>query len=160
MKRIKTEKVIEHPLETEFNIEAGTTVIETTVALPDNVIDLPDYDAKDNEIESKLEEIYSAAMNQVEISMDAMETVEGKYKGRVGEVTATMLTVALGAVKEKRELKIHKDKLMLERMNTKHKREDNTDGTTNITNNTMVVTADRNEIMALLRREKDISNEN
>lgn len=155
MKRVRTEKIIDHPLENEFNIEPGTTVIETTVALPEKVIELPDYDEKDNEIEGKLEEIYAAAMNQVELSVDAMETVEGKYKGRMGEVTATMLNVALGAVKEKRELKIHKDKLMLERVNTKHKREEGSGGDTNITTN--IITADRNDILAILRREKEIN---
>ena len=67
-----------------------------------------------------------------------MEKVEGKYKARVGEVTATMLNVALGTVREKRMMKEHKDKLSP----NKHQ------GTIN---NTLIVgdsvMADRNELL-------------
>lgn len=111
MNIVTKQKMTEHPLESALGIEPGTTLVEYTEVLPAEVVEMPNYDDKDNEIEGKLEEIYTAAMGQVEIIGDVMERVEGKYKARIGEVTATMLNVALGAVREKSVLKMHKDKL-------------------------------------------------
>lgn len=137
----KTEKNIQHPLENVFDIEAGTTVIEqTTVSLPAVVLP-PSYDDKDDEIETRLEEIYAVAMSNVATISDEIERVEGKYKSRIGEVTATMLGVALGAVREKRELKQHKDKNALATQTAK------TPGTVN---NNLIV-ADRNEILRIMQ---------
>lgn len=137
--RIKTdEKAIEHPLEDMFGIESGTTMVEYHEFLPEKLVEMVNYDQKDDEIELKLEEIYSTAMGQVLLIADEMERVEGKYKARVGEVTATMLNVALGTVREKRMMKEHKDKLSP----NKHM------GTIN---NTLIVgdsvMADRNELL-------------
>ena len=86
----------------------------------------------------KLEEIYTVSMGNVEVIADEMERVEGKYKARIGEVTATMLNVALGAVREKAQLKMHKDKLPK-----------NGGGGAQTVNNNLVV-ADRNEIIRML----------
>lgn len=149
--KIKTEeKSIEHPLETMFNIESGTTMVEYREVLPEKPIEMPNYDNKDDEIEMKLEEIYSVSMGQVTLVADEMERVEGKYKARIGEVTATMLNVALGAVREKRMLKEHKDKL-----------KPNASSTGSITNNTLVVAsdkvvADRNELLRSFLSQKII----
>ncbi len=147
---IKTEeKLIEHPLEDLFGIESGTTMVEYREVVPDKPIEMPNYDDKDDEIEMKLEEIYSVSMGQVTLVADEMERVEGKYKARIGEVTATMLNVALGAVREKRIMKEHKDKL---------KPNMTTAGTIN--NNTLVVAsdsvvADRNELLRAFMSQKD-----
>lgn len=147
---IKTEeKLIEHPLEDLFGIESGTTMVEYREVVPDKPIEMPNYDDKDDEIEMKLEEIYSVSMGQVTLVADEMERVEGKYKARIGEVTATMLNVALGAVREKRMMKEHKDKL---------KPSMATAGTIN--NNTLVVAsdsvvADRNELLRAFMTQKD-----
>lgn len=111
MEVIKKDKLIEHPLEGVFDIEPGTTMVEYTEALPAPVVPMENYDDKDNEIEQKLEEIYTIAMEQATAVGDEMERVEGKYKARMGEVSATMLNVALGATREKMSLKMHKDKL-------------------------------------------------
>lgn len=111
MKITTNEKIIDHPLEDAFGIETGTTIMEYHECLPEKPVDMVNYDKKDDEIEIKLEEIYSTAMGQVMLIADQMELVEGKYKARVGEVTATMLNVALGSVREKRMMKEHKDKL-------------------------------------------------
>jgi len=86
-------------------------------------------------------------MNQVIIVADEIERVEGKYKARMGEVTATMLNVALQAVHEKTILKIHKDKLMTDKTNTAQQRG-------GVTNNNLVVTADRNEILRMLMAQQ------
>lgn len=103
--------MIEHPLEDVFDIEAETTVVEYREAIPAEVIQMPTYDEKDVEIEQKIEEVYTMAVGSASTIGDEMERVEGKYKARIGEVTATMLNIALGAIREKRELKAHKDKM-------------------------------------------------
>lgn len=149
--KIKTEeKLVEHPLEDIFNIESGTTIMEYHEVLPEKPIEMPNYDEKDDEIEMKLEEIYSVSMGQVTLVADEMERVEGKYKARIGEVTATMLNVALGAVREKRMMKEHKDKL----------KPSGPTAAGSITNNTLVVAsdsvvADRNELLRAFMSQKD-----
>lgn len=146
--KIKTEeKAVDHPLESLFNIESGTTMVEYHEVLPEKPVEMPNYDDKDDEIEMKLEEIYSVSMGQVTLVADEMERVEGKYKARIGEVTATMLNVALGAVREKRMMKEHKDKLRpIQQAGT-------------INNNTLVVAsdsvvADRNELLRAFMSQK------
>lgn len=146
--KIKTEeKTTTHPLEDMFGIESGTTIVEYREVLPEKPIEMVNYDKKDDEIEMKLEEIYAVAMGQVSLVADEMDRVEGKYKARIGEVTATMLNVALGAAKEKRLMKEHKDKLTPGRNGT-------------VNNNTLVVdgsvVADRNEILrAFMAQQKE-----
>ena len=142
MKLITKEKTIEHPMEDILDITPGTTVVEYKEAIPAVVVQAPSYDEKDNEIEDKLEEIYTVAMGNVSIIADEMDRVEGKYKARVGEVTATMLNVALGAVREKAQLKMHKDKQPIPGSVGSH-----------TVNNNLVV-ADRNEIIRMLRDQK------
>jgi hypothetical protein len=135
---VAKEKTVAHPLEDVFGIEVGTTVAEYREVVPVELTPAIDYDDKDNEIEGNLEEIYNTAMGQVLNIADTMDMVEGKYKARVGEVTATMLSVALGATRERRMMKEHKDKL------TPNKNA----GTVN---NTLImgdsVLADRNELL-------------
>lgn len=145
MKVIKKEKIIEHPLEEEFDIEPGTTIAEVSEVIPSEVIQVAGYDEKDDEIEEKLEEIYAVAMSNVELVADEMDRVEGKYKARVGEVTATMLNVALGAVREKSLLKQHKDKLGVTAAAAR---------TPNTVNQNLIV-ADRNEILRSLLSKED-----
>jgi len=140
MKVVKKEKIVEHPLEVEFDIEPGTTPVEYTEVVPTEILPAVGYDEKDGEIEEKLEEIYAVAMGQVEVIGDEMERVEGKFKARIGEVTATMLNVALGAVREKRMMKEHKDKLGVTAK---------TAGTPQTLNQNLIV-ADRNEILRTL----------
>ena len=148
--KIKTEeKLIEHPLETIFDIESGTTMVEYHEYLPEKPVEMANYDQKDDEIESKLEEIYTVSMGQVMAVADELERVEGKYKARIGEVTATMLNVALGAVREKRMMKEHKDKL-----------KPNMTQAGTINNNTLVVAsdsvvADRNELLRAFMSQRD-----
>jgi hypothetical protein len=135
-------KTISHPLDIEFNIIPNSTVVEYNEVVPAVMVGLPNYDIKDNEIETKLEEIYATAMSTVADMNDAMETVEGKYKARVGEVSATMLSVALGAVNAKAHLKIHKDKLTTATV----------PGGPHTVNNNLVIT-DRNEILRMLKNK-------
>lgn len=140
MKVVKTERPEEHPMELVFDIESGSTVMEYKEVIPDVVVPMPNYDQKDDEIEGKLEEIYAVAMANVSEIGDEMGRVEGRFKARIGEVTATMLTVALGAVREKAAIKAHKDKMVVSTANV---------GTPGTVNNNLVV-ADRNELLRLL----------
>ncbi len=147
MEYIKKEKTIDHPLEDAFDIEPGSTIIEYTETVPQPLADSNMYDDKDNDIEDRLEEIYATAMAQAVSVSDELERVEGKYKARISEVTATMLNVALSAVRERREMKQHKDKLVVGRNGS-------TNTTTNTTNNNLVV-ADRNELLKMITGKKD-----
>lgn len=147
MNIVTTEQYVEHPLETLLDIEAGTTLVEYKEVLPVEMVQMPNYDAKDNEIEGQLEEIYSTAMSQAVTISDEMDRVEGRHKARIGEVSATMLNVALSAVREKATLKQHKDKLTPAAGGTTV----GAGGT--ITNNNLIV-ADRNEIMRMMLSAK------
>jgi hypothetical protein len=140
MQIIKKEKVSSHPLETMFDIEEHTTMVEYNEIIPAEVVQIAGYDEKDNEIEDKLEEIFSVAMTNVSIASDEMERVEGKFKAQVGAVTAQMLNVALGATREKSLLKQHKDKLGSTARAA---------GTPHTVNQNLIV-ADRNEILRMM----------
>lgn len=146
MQVIKKAKIVEHPLEAEFDIEPCTTPVEYNAVVPSDLVEIVGYDNKDNEIEQQYEEIYAVAMGQVEVIADEMERVEGKYKARVGEVTATMLNVALGAARAKADLKIHKDKLGVTAKNA---------GTPNSLTQNNIITADRNEILRMMMTKGD-----
>ena len=143
MKLVTKETTVAHPLEDVLDITPCTTVVEYKEVEPSAVVPMPSYDAKDDEIEGKLEEIYAVAMGNVATIADEMERVEGKYKARIGEVTATMLNVALGAVREKTALKMHKDKLTP------------IPGAGPQTVNNNLVVADRNEILQMLLQKKN-----
>lgn len=141
---VKKEKLIEHPLEEAFDIEPYSTTVEVTAVEAAPVEDTVGYDDKDNCIEQKIEEVYAVAMGNVTAISDEMDRVEGKYKARVGEVAATMLNVALGAIREQRALKEHKDKLGVTAKNA---------GTPQTLNQNLIV-ADRNEILRTLMGNK------
>jgi len=127
-------------MEEVLGIAPGTTVVEYTDMLPAVPVTAPEYDAKDDEIEGKIEEIYAFAMAKVAGIADQIDLVEGKYRARLGEVTANMLNIALGAVREKRELKQHKDKISVQ---------DKEAGTPrSVTNNNVILT--RNELLDML----------
>lgn len=144
MDSVTKEKVISHPLEDALGIEPCSTIVEYQEFIPADVVEMPNYDEKDNEIEGKLEEIYTLAIGNVSAISDEMDRVEGKYKARIGEVTATMLNVALGAVKQKADLKAHKDKMSADSKTSKNP---------HTVNNNLVV-ADRNEILRALMGNK------
>lgn len=130
-------EVRSHPLEEAFDITPCTTEYEVVELIVPEASQPAEYDDKDMEIERKYEEVYASAMGQYSTLADETEKVEGKYKARVGEVSATMLTIALNAAREKAQLKMHKDKL-----------KPATTGPQTVNNNLIV--ADRNEILRAL----------
>lgn len=141
METITKEKAIEHPLENVFDIESGTTLVEYQEPQLPAPIELPNYDEKDQDIETRLDNIYTLALNNANTLADEIELVEGKYKARVAETSAAMLNVALGACREKSLLKQHKDKLILARNKSNHP---------DTINNNLVV-ASQSEILKLLQ---------
>jgi len=146
---VKKTKATEHPLEEVFDITPNTTMVEYKEVVAVDPVIPADYDEKDKDIEVKLEEIYNMAIEQSENIGDSIGSVEGKYKARMGEVTATMLNVALGAVRERRELKKHKDGMRVEQVGLTY----DANGKT-VTNNNLIV-ADRNEILEMLRKKNE-----
>ena len=118
-KQIK-KKNIEHPAEEVFDIEPGSTLVEYEESLPVPLVEANTYDEKDREIEEQLEDIRAKALDAFEMQSEIAETVEGKYSARNSEVAANFLTTALQAIKEKAEIKKHKDKSVIaaQRANT------------------------------------------
>jgi hypothetical protein len=144
---MKTEtktKTISHPLDDTFDIVPNTTVVEYTEAVPAVIVEMPNYDVKDDEIEGMLQTVFDTAMLNAEDAADSMGQVEGKYKARVGEVSAANLSVALGAASTKAQLKMHKDKLQA---NTR------APGAPNTVNNNLIIT-DRNELLRKIIKNK------
>lgn len=137
-----TEKTIAHPLEDVFGIPPNTTIVDQQIVehqpSPVTVV----YDDKDVEIDEKLDKIYNTAMDNAEALADEIEVVEGKYKARMGEISATMLTVALGAVREKAQFKTNKDRLKPNTNNPRAVGDNN-----NISNTNNIIVADRNELL-------------
>lgn len=137
------EKEIEHPLEEVFDIEPGTTLVEREESLPLQLVQHEQYDRKDKEIEDQLEEIRAAAMDAFDAQNDVVDTVDGKYAARNAEVAVQFLNTALQAIKEKSTLKIHKDKLTVDKANA---------GKPGTQNNTVNI-FDRNELLKLMSGE-------
>jgi hypothetical protein len=149
-KVIKT-KTIEHPLESVFNIEEGTTIVEYKESLPAELVDHQEYDEKDDEIEGQFQEVYTKAMDAFDVQSDIVDTVEGKYAARNAEVAVQFLNAALNAAKEKGGLKQHKDKLEATKQNG---------GGPKTVNNNIII--DRNELLRNILKDnemKDITNE-
>ena len=144
MKTIIQTEYIEHPMERVLDLEPCTTLTEYSEVVPDTPVEHIAYDEKDNEIETKIEEVYTLAMESANSLADEIEMVEGKYKARMGEVSATMLNVALSAVREKRQLKEHKDKVSGSPRGAP--------GGKTVNNNLIV--ADRNELLRMMLDKK------
>jgi hypothetical protein len=146
MKVTIEEKLVSHPMEEFLGIESGTTMIEHKEfeIAPIQQSSVVEYDEKDDDIEQKLDDIYNLALNQVTVMSDELELVEGRYKAGLAETSTQMLTVALGAIRERSLLKQHKDKLQIatDKINIKR-------GDKNITNNNLIV-ANRNEILKMI----------
>jgi hypothetical protein len=138
------ERFIDHPMEAVLGLESNTTITEYKEIIPEIPIDIPQYDVKDDEIELKLEEIYGLALGTMSMVSDEIERVEGKYKSSLAETTTQLLTVALGAVREKSLLKQHKDKLLVANNKLTQK------GLGHVTTNNNLIVANRNEILKAL----------
>ena len=142
------EKQINHPLETTFDIEQGSTMLPA-VEVEQPVADCVIYDDKDAEIDKQLQELYNKALSAYETQMLNAEMIEPKYKARAQEVAVQMLNTALATIKEKRELKQHKDKHLVAEKKA---------SSGGVTNNNLIVT-DRNDLLKLIKGSSDPESE-
>ena len=105
------EKAISLPMEEFLNIEGETTIV-TRTERETELSKAPEYDEKDVELETGYQEIADKAISGYERIMDEVDSVEGKYVGRLSEVAVQHLNTALAAIEKKARLKEHKDKLV------------------------------------------------
>lgn len=109
MKTIK--EFIEHPAEGIFDLTPGTTVSVREES--DTIAEIPkddSYDEKDQEIEIKTQEIYDAAITAFKQQTEMAALAEPKYASRSMEVGAIFLNTALAAIKQRADVKQHKEK--------------------------------------------------
>lgn len=126
-----------HHMEEVFDIEPGTTLVETQQSSTEMVVP-EEYDEKDVEIEDQYQEVYDAAMDAYEGSTGPeMQDIEPKYRARNMEVSVQYLNTALNAAKHKADLKTHKDKIAIAAKSAKA-------GSRTVNNNLIV---DRNELL-------------
>lgn len=137
--REKIDVPIEHPLEKVFDIEPGTTMVPTVQRTTDLTV-VHTYDEKDKEVEGQFQEIYDAAMGAFEQQSLEIDSLEGKYKARGGEVAVQYLNTALEAARSKATQKQHKDKMAVDQGKA---------GPKTVNNNLIV--ADRNDLLRNLR---------
>lgn len=105
------EKTVSLPMEEFLNIENETTIM-TRMERTTELSKAPEYDEKDLELEEGYQEIADKALSGYERLVDEIDSVEGKYMGRLSEVAVGHLNTALAAVNAKAKLKEHKDKLV------------------------------------------------
>ena len=97
-------KQINHPLEDHFDIERGTTQL-TIKERHTELVQTEQYDEKDNEIESDMQEIADVAMDLVAMLKDEIVTSEPKFRARLTEVAGQHLNTALSAISMKARMK-------------------------------------------------------
>ena len=137
---MKTEKEIIHPLEEVFDIEENTTVVPYKEKVPTVLVPHEPYDPKDIELEEQLQELYDLAIDAFEDQQEESDVIEAKFRARNAEVAVQYLKTALEAAREKRQLKEHKDKVVIKEKGSGH-----------VTNNNLVV-ADHNEFMDMIEQ--------
>jgi hypothetical protein len=135
---IISEETIEHPMEDIFDIESGTTTIVTEHLVPTELVNHATYDEKDVEIEDQFQQVVDLAIEAFYEQTGRLAGSDPKYVSRNMEVANAFLNTALMAIKEKSTMKSGKDKL-----NVIAAKKDG--GTTNITNNTLIM--DRNSLL-------------
>jgi hypothetical protein len=135
-----------NPLDTFFNIEQEPGVDTDYPAVAMTEADLaalqaptsePSKDAEDEQIDQKIDEVYTASMETFRNQMDHVEMMEPRYAARNAEVAASFLNIALQAAAARARVK------------TDRKR-NSTFIPFNSNNPNRTVTASRDEIMRML----------
>lgn len=132
---------INHPMEDVLGIEPGSTTVTEFAMIPQELVEHGDYDAKDNEIEGQIQEVYELAVQAFHQQMGTFATTEDRNRPRNMEVANAFLQTALQAVSAKTTLKTNKDRNLT--------RAKSSSQPTSVTNNTLVM--DRNSLMKMLR---------
>lgn len=128
-------EIVEHPYEKIFDIENGTTVVTTEYIAKAELCEINDYDDKDIEIESQLQDVYELAIEAYHNQLGIINNIEPQFSSRNAEVANQFLGTALDAIKEKRQIKQHKDKIKQHTTN-------------NTVNNNLII--DRNEMLRMM----------
>lgn len=109
-------KIIEHPLESVFNIESGSISFndqELMIPEPSQTLIATtekEKDQEDQEIDDNIKKIFDAAMDAYENQTAFTEIVEPKFAARNAEVAAQYLALALNATALKAKTKNEKRK--------------------------------------------------
>lgn len=138
---------IMHPLEDVFDLDTGTTVSRSTpkaaevvpASPADNLpvaSDSSQYDGRDLTIEQQLDVIQQEALDLAATLKETIQYSEPKALARLGEVSVQALNTALDVLKQKADIKKHKDKL---------KSTGGFDSVHTTTHNTLVI--DRSELL-------------
>jgi hypothetical protein len=131
------EKIINHPFEDLFDIEPGTTVVESKPPVIGSLVDYDMYDEKDREIEGQYEMVFNSAFDSYQTTMLNIERGSDPGNSHKNlEAANQFLSTALNAAKEKADLKFKKDKGK---------------GSTNITNNNLIM--DRDSLLAMIQNK-------
>jgi hypothetical protein len=122
-----------HPLEQVFDLEANST--QRSLVTPTPVETLPSvvtaqYDEKDSSIDTELAAVHSEAMAVANEMKSQMAFADPRGLPRMGEVAIQALNTALDAIKQKADIKKHKDKLAAS---------GGIDSVNNVTNNTLII---------------------
>ena len=145
----------ESPLEAEFDIPAGTTILpkyignemvdqQTGEILPaQSIEDDADTAAMETGIIQNIDDVYDSAMAVFDTQSSLIETVDPKFAARNAEVANAYLNTALAAMKLKREM-----------LGDKRKGKSSTSQTAGTINNNVIV-ADRNDILRMLQQNKE-----
>jgi len=105
---------ISHPLEQVFDLEEHSTNLSIpTATLPEAVpaAATAQYDDKDQAIETELSAVHEEAMAVATQMKQQMAYADPRALPRMGEVSIQALNTALDAIKQKADIKKHKDKL-------------------------------------------------
>lgn len=124
---------VSHPLEQVFDLETNST--QRSVVTPTPVETLPavvtaQYDQKDNSIEAELSAVHTEAMAVANEMKSQMSFADPRGLPRMGEVAIQALNTALDAIKQKADIKKHKDKIALT---------GGAESVNNVTNNTLII---------------------
>lgn len=136
-----------HPLETVFELEEGSTLVHnlqmqvSSIAntTPTPEVSVGSYDERDQSIEEQLTRVQSEALLIVDTLKQTIMFADSKGASRAAEVSVQALNAALDAIRQKADVKKHKDKITA------------TGGINSIqttNNNTLVV--DRNQLLSLI----------
>jgi hypothetical protein len=122
-----------HPLEQVFDLEANST--QRSLVTPTPVETLPaivtaQYDQKDSSIDTELAAVHAEAMAVANEMKSQMAFADPRGLPRMGEVAIQALNTALDAIKQKADIKKHKDKLAAS---------GGIDSVNNVTNNTLII---------------------
>ena len=133
----------EHALEAFLDVEP-TEIVQVEYEKHD-LTEHEFYDGKDSEIENQIEEVFNESMQGYKTLESFLEAIEPKYRARMAEVALQYLKTGLDAANSKAKQKDTKDKINLrEALASK--------GNGKGSNNTVIVAADRNELLKELRK--------